>query len=483
MSFQRLNSWATVLVDACAQAWFWIFAATTRDGAKTTRQFPDYRSPLQAMNTSSATLAAAFSRRCSAGESGETTRHLPAAPLLVGATLLFAGCDGASEAPSSAAVPGGFFPGPTTVAFASGSGSEVPRATMTSVAVECSADADLVLREGVIDNAVGPVTYAWLSEEHAQSLLTQGLTLSPKTSEFEERVRSMGGAAQVEAVDAVLKHAAGTLVSWPRFWANRVDSSTPNPHLLRLTLRSDAWWLTEREGEVVLTDQSGNVAPLDSSAAGSLERIAGVFFARHAPINAECDSPFEKRQLVVTNPELVESWALGTDAVMSEIESEMSKLTTFAAIARACDYPLSADAWSQAVACAQSTEVAPLWWDYARSLSSLEGAYYPAVRNLARVTDLISGDLRRWAEQSLIAESEVVSEPPLSVDSGLPPGDAGALVWDAAPCLDGGDANSCGVAVPWDANSSAADAAFDGASETWDPPAEAGVNNLRGAVP
>jgi hypothetical protein len=364
------------------------------------------------------------------------------------APLLVFSCDDRGD-PDRGAPTSAFLPGATVARVDPATKANATQLTRPEVAVTyapCAAGLDAAFELGVIESAVGHVTYAWLGADEAQTLAKQGLMLPTKTTQFEDRVRRWGTNKQALDIDALLQRTTGALSSWPRPWANR--TSLADGYLLQVTLRVDALWLTDVDGEAVLIDGSGAVQTLGLDSAITSERVAGVFFSSHKSNDGECAAPFSTRELVITNAFAIESWALGTDPVVAALQSQTLELQGLLDHVRSCAYPLGITAWSQAVACA-NTAVPPLWFDYAGNLASVDGVYYPSARNLARLLDALAGDVWRWQTQPIVAQSH-----PSLLDAGSNTSEQYTSS-DAHFCVGSQNGTSCSMATNVDAGSRA----------------------------
>jgi hypothetical protein len=383
-----------------------------------------------------------------AGEAGETMRYRQLFMLV----LCVVGCESevGGDAPTiqGDSFPTPFFPGVTTVPA---SATVVPRSSQTASETPCATDADLGLRADAIVNAPGRFTYAWLGEEQTRQLAKPELPLPAPTAEFEARVRALVGVDIDVLLEDVIEQATGALTTWPAFWATRLETPVAAPYLVRLAVRPEALWITRSNGQVLLVDYQGNSVPVGATEEHA--NIVGVFFASHTSDSSDCASPFARRELVITNPAMIEYWDVGSAQVGERVESTLQALATFGQTLRSCVFPPSVDQWSRSVACDQS-DPPPLWSDYGRGLALVDERYYPNARNVARLTDILAADWKRWGEHPLSVTG------PASWDASSP--DAGFFGPDVGACANGIDGGPCYPPARIDAGSLPGDSPSDG---------------------
>lgn len=376
--------------------------------------------------------------------------------------------DGVVHAPST----------PTVGTAASGGAPSPPTAITveapTSVptcepAVAAGSFADV----GIADSPRVPsrVLYSWTSVEQAEELVAGG----PLLSRTERPGQGPGHAIEylrdqyspVNDDDAALRDLllsepfSRARYAWPYAWATRMGwpatadapAETYGNQLLRIVVKPDALWVVVEPQGLSIVDNDGDRVALAES-----DRIVGIYFVRgEAAGGANCGGSFGAqlftsfREFILMNPNMVESWALGTEEVRAAVRSDIEQLQTFFEVIRSCPTVATVERWAADIVCSNWQVPYLTNADYLMHLALLNAHYLPRAAEVAAIVDALQSDVGGW-------ELSASNRAPLpAADAGAPDdaghsetvssGSSGRGAQDARPMEAGSEASSHGSAA------------------------------------
>jgi hypothetical protein len=238
-----------------------------------------------------------------------------------------------------------------------------------------------------------------------------------------------------------------TRAAWPNLWALRLvdhpSSERMNPVLL--TLRKDAWVARIADGVPAVVDVNNAVVPL-AAATAEPERIAAVYYVVDdlSPGGvATCESG--KRELLIGNPDMVESFAIGTPEILTRLNADITALGALLEVARPCTTVGGTGLTFHAFTVCQSWRLFDASTDllaYQWSLTNPVEAYKPTAQNLTTLIQALEGD--RFEPQPFVGTP--TSNGGMGGQGGAPAGGEGGAAGYAGAIGDGGLGGDGGTA-------------------------------------
>ncbi len=273
------------------------------------------------------------------------------------------------------------------------------------------------------------VFYSWTTAEQAAELAASGPLLSRaerpgKGPGFAREYLASFVTAEPEQQDLVTlllsEPFAKARFAWPHAWATRMgwpataDQPAENygNQLLRITVRAGALWAVVSGGQLYVVDETGLVAPT-SEALTNPERIVGLYFQKDANVGgASCgtfgqrsDSGF--REFILMNPDMIESWSLGTEQIREVVNTDLERLRNFFQSVRSCPITTTEEQWAGDVVCSawnrNLTEVGA----YEMTLALMNAYYMPRPAEIAAIIATLEADSEAW--DVVIAETTVTT--------------------------------------------------------------------------
>lgn len=238
-----------------------------------------------------------------------------------------------------------------------------------------------------------------------------------------------------------------TRPAWPNLWALRLvehpSSERMSPVLL--TLKKEAWVARIADGVPAVVDVNNAVVPLEAATAEP-ERIAAVYYAvddRSPGGVATCDSG--KRELLIGNPDMVESFEIGTADILKRLDAAITALGALAQVARPCSSVGGEGSTFHIFTVCQSWRLFDASSDllaYQWSLANPVEAYKPTTQNLTTLIQALEGD--RFEPQPFVGTP--VSNGGVGGQGGAPAGGEGGAAGYAGAGGDGGVGGDGGTA-------------------------------------
>jgi hypothetical protein len=351
---------------------------------------------------------------------------------------------------------------PPVAASTSGAGaSTVGISPQPSVIIidEPTAPESCELASGVSfdDVGVGPslrldkrVLYSWTTVEQATELVEGG----PLLSRTERPGEGPGHAIEylrdlyqpVSDDDAALRDLllsepfTRARYAWPYAWATRMGwpaselgpAETYGNQLLRIAVKPEAVWVVVAPGGLRIVDNEGIQVVLTDPG-----RIAGIYFVRGegeggvacggGSFGPQLFTSF--REFIIMNPNMIESWELGTAVVREAVAADVGQLEKFFETIRRCPDVSSVEEWATGIACANWDVQYVSGGDYLAHLALLNSNYLPRAAEIAAIVETLRGDVTEW-ELEVSAQTHTSTD---DADGGGVSDDAGSTTGASVP--------------------------------------------------
>jgi hypothetical protein len=199
--------------------------------------------------------------------------------------------------------------------------------------------------------------------------------------------------------------------AWPFPWATRMGwpGETYGDQLIYIRLKAEAWVALIVNGQVSVIDMNNAPVAL-ADALATPERIGVIYFVKDAAEGgASCSSggSFSSlptgtgyREYILGNEAMVESWSVGTQAMLDRLNGDIDRITTFLERVRPCPDARDAASFNPQVVCGWSS-LTPLYdretlderAAYLAALAIPSENYIPAPAQLTSMIDALTASL------------------------------------------------------------------------------------------
>jgi hypothetical protein len=199
--------------------------------------------------------------------------------------------------------------------------------------------------------------------------------------------------------------------AWPYPWATRMGwpGETYGDQLIYIRLKAEAWVALIVYGQVSVIDMNNAPVAL-ADALATPERIGAIYFVKDAAEGgASCTgngsfTPLPTgtgyREYILGNEAMVESWSVGTQAMLDRLNGDIARITTFSERVRPCPDTRDAASFNPQVVCGWSS-LAPLIYRetldersaYLAALAIPSENYIPAPAQLTSMIDALTASL------------------------------------------------------------------------------------------
>lgn len=277
-------------------------------------------------------------------------------------------------------------------------------------------------------NLEGRALYSWTTLQQAQELLT-GVPLLSRTErpgsgpgyalEYVRTVYVPTSDVESSILDVLRSEQfSRARYAWPHAWATRMGwpatSEAPaevyGDQLLEVVVRPEALWIVVGQGPLQVVGQDGTVLGAETAVAEP-DRIVGVFFNNGAALGGatceQCSGSFRRctperatsayREFILMNPNMIESWSLGTDAIRSVVRADIQRLTQFFQTTRACPNLEPFEEWAGGVVCRSWANTGTEQGAYEASLALMSPCYQARPAEIAAIVSTLEADLAAWS--------------------------------------------------------------------------------------
>lgn len=228
-----------------------------------------------------------------------------------------------------------------------------------------------------------------------------GTSNSTLTSVLNQALTTAGDDARQRLVQQLLLRFKSTRSTWPNPWALRLVDHPGTEHMnpVRIRLKPAARIVSIKDALPFEVVDVQNAQVSISDAALHPERIAAVYYVANTKTlsladGTPCDTG--KRELVLGNAAMVDSFELGTPEILERMNSDIDALNAFFKLSRACSKFDQIGTTFQAYTACQvweyfdpSREYSAYQW----SLSSPVELYKPTPQNLDTLVQALQEDL------------------------------------------------------------------------------------------
>lgn len=261
--------------------------------------------------------------------------------------------------------------------------------------------------------------YSWTTLEQAQELLEgtpllnraerpglgPGYAIEYLSTEFYPQTETDAAIIELLTTERFTR----ARYAWPHAWATRMGwpateqapAETYGDQLLQIVVKPEALWIVVSDSRLWVVDNEG-VESEPTVATEQPERIAGVFFSKDANTGgASCGtfgaSAFSAyREFILMNPDMIESWSLGTDEIRSVVHLDVERLTALFHAIRSCPNTQAFDDWAGFVVCRDWANSGTELSAYESALALMSPHYQPRPAEISAIVETLEADLARW---------------------------------------------------------------------------------------